>query len=106
VAGNERPRGNKPVYIARAKQAPDSEVMVTIGAAWPFNEGDGLVVKLQMNPDAVVGRLHPRDAEGRIGKWGSGRSPFCFATISALRMLESVDESDRLCADPLPRRGQ
>jgi hypothetical protein len=24
--------------------------MMTIGAAWPFNEGDGLVVKLQMVP--------------------------------------------------------
>jgi hypothetical protein len=50
MAVSERPRGNKPVYIARAKQTPDSEVMVTIGAAWPFNEGDGLVVKLQMIP--------------------------------------------------------
>jgi hypothetical protein len=48
MAQGERPRGNKPLYIARAKQTPDSEVMVTIGAAWPFNEGDGLVVKLQM----------------------------------------------------------
>ena len=43
-------KGNKPVYIARAKQSPDSEFMTTIGAAWPFNEGDGLVVKLHSVP--------------------------------------------------------
>jgi hypothetical protein len=49
-ASSNRPRGNKPLYIARARQAPESEVMVTIGAAWPFNEGDGFVVKLQMIP--------------------------------------------------------
>lgn len=54
----ERPRGEsnghgngrKPQYIARAKQHPDSEFMQTIGAAWAFREGDGLVVKLQFIP--------------------------------------------------------
>jgi hypothetical protein len=50
MAQTDRPRGNKPVYIARARQTPESEVMVTIGAAWPFNDGDGLVVKLHMMP--------------------------------------------------------
>jgi hypothetical protein len=50
LANTTRARGNKPLYIARARQTPESEVMVTIGAAWPFNEGDGLVVKLQMIP--------------------------------------------------------
>jgi hypothetical protein len=50
MAKGDRPRGNKPLDIARARQTPESEVMVTIGAAWPFNEGDGLVVKLQMIP--------------------------------------------------------
>ena len=50
MAKGDRPRGNKPLYIARARQTPENEVMVTIGAAWPFNEGDGLVVKLQMIP--------------------------------------------------------
>jgi hypothetical protein len=50
MAQADRPRGNKPVYIARARQTPESEVMVTIGAAWPFNNGDGLVVKLHMMP--------------------------------------------------------
>jgi len=46
----EKPKGNKPVYNARVRQKPDSDVMMTIGAAWPFNEGDGLVVRLQMTP--------------------------------------------------------
>jgi hypothetical protein len=50
MAQADRPRGNKPVYIARARQTPESEVMVTIGAAWPFNDSDGLVVKLHMMP--------------------------------------------------------
>ena len=58
------PKGNRPVYIARAKQTPDSDVMVTIGAAWPFNEGDGLVVKLQLLPTQFDGSfvlLPPKD---------------------------------------------
>jgi len=55
MANTEMPRGNKPLYIARAKQTPDSEVMVTIGAAWPFNQGDGLVVKLQTVPTQWAG---------------------------------------------------
>ena len=50
MANTTRMRGNKPLYIARARQTPESEVMVTIGAAWPFNEGDGLLIKLQMIP--------------------------------------------------------
>lgn len=49
-SSSDKPRGNRPTYIARAKQAPDSDVMTTIGAAWPFNQGDGLVVKLQFVP--------------------------------------------------------
>lgn len=48
--GESNGNGRQPKYIARAKQAPDSDFMVTIGAAWPFKEGDGLVVKLQMTP--------------------------------------------------------
>jgi hypothetical protein len=50
AAQMEKPRGNKPQYVVRAKQAPDSEFMQTIGAAWPFNEGDGFVVKLHSLP--------------------------------------------------------
>lgn len=55
MAKGDRQRGNKPVYVARARQTPDSEVMVTIGAAWPFNQGDGLVVKLQVVPTQWTG---------------------------------------------------
>jgi len=49
-AKEEKPKGNKPVYVVRARQGPDSEFMTTIGAAWRFNEGDGLVVKLNFLP--------------------------------------------------------
>lgn len=58
--------GRKPQYIARAKQAPDSEFMQTIGAAWPFKEGDGLVVKLQFVPtnwDGSFILVTPREGE-------------------------------------------
>lgn len=47
---NGKPKGNKPVFIARAKQDPDNEFMVTIGAAWPFENGEGYVVHLQQTP--------------------------------------------------------
>jgi len=47
---NGNGNGRKPQYIARAKQHPDSEFMQTIGAAWSFKEGSGLVVKLQFIP--------------------------------------------------------
>ena len=44
------PKGNKPKFIARAKKAEESDYMQTIGAAWPFKEGGGLVIKLDMLP--------------------------------------------------------
>ena len=47
---DEKPKGGRPVYHVRAKQGPDSDFMTTIGAAWPFNQGDGLVVKLNFLP--------------------------------------------------------
>lgn len=43
-------RGNRPVFNVRAKQSPDSEYMMTIGAVWPFKEGEGFVVKLHSMP--------------------------------------------------------
>jgi hypothetical protein len=46
-------KGSKPVYNARAKVGVDSEgndVMRTIGAAWNFKEGEGMVVNLQTVP--------------------------------------------------------
>ncbi|MDP2367255.1 hypothetical protein [Rhodoferax sp.] len=51
----ERSRGNRPQYIARAKQDPEKDFMVTIGAAFPFNNGDGFVVKLSMTPTSWNG---------------------------------------------------
>ena len=44
------PKGNKPKYIARAKQDPEGDYMQTIGAAWDFKDGEGYVVKLQFIP--------------------------------------------------------
>lgn len=44
------PKGKKPDFIARAKQDPDNDMMVSIGAAWKWKEGDGFVVRLQMTP--------------------------------------------------------
>lgn len=46
----DKPKGAKPIYNARARASPDGEYMQTIGAAWPFEKGDGLVVKLQFIP--------------------------------------------------------
>jgi hypothetical protein len=43
-------KGSRPVYNARAKQSPDSGYITTIGAAWEFKEGEGLVVKLHFLP--------------------------------------------------------
>lgn len=60
--------GSKPKYIARAKQSPDSDYMITIGAAWPFREGEGLVVKLQSLPiqwDGDFLLVEPKEEEGR-----------------------------------------
>ncbi len=48
------PKGNKPKYIARAKKEDDSDYMQTIGAAWPFKEGEGLVIKLDLMPTNAV----------------------------------------------------
>lgn len=59
-------KGNKPAYVARAKQSPDSEYMMTLGAAWPFKEGDGFVVKLQRIPTNWNGDIllvPPKDDE-------------------------------------------
>jgi hypothetical protein len=56
-AATEKPKGNPPVYVARAKQSPDSDFMQTIGAAWSFNQGDGLVVTLHFIPTQWDGKL-------------------------------------------------
>ena len=43
-------KGEKPVFRARAKTDPKEGFMVTIGAAWPFKEGGGYVVRLETIP--------------------------------------------------------
>lgn len=43
--------GRKPKYIARAKETPDSDRWITVGAAWDFTEGkDGYAVRLSNLP--------------------------------------------------------
>jgi len=46
----ERQRGNRPVYNVRAKTDQEADVMTTIGAVWPFKDGDGFVMRLQLVP--------------------------------------------------------
>ena len=61
---DHRPKGSRPVYNARAKQSPDNDYMTTIGAAWAFNEGDGLVVKLNFLPlDGQFILVPPKERE-------------------------------------------
>lgn len=43
-------KGNKPDFLAKAKQSKESEFFNIIGAAWRWKQGDGLVVKLQTIP--------------------------------------------------------
>lgn len=43
-------KGAKPAFIAKVKQSADSEYFRIIGAAWPFREGEGYVVKLSLLP--------------------------------------------------------
>lgn len=38
-----RPKGNRPIYIARVKQTPESEFMITIGAAFAFSRNRSVV---------------------------------------------------------------
>ncbi len=40
----------RPVYIARAKENPDSDRWLTIGAAWDFKDGEGYVIRIQSTP--------------------------------------------------------
>lgn len=59
-----RSKGSRPVYHARAKQSPDGDFMTTIGAAWRFNEGDGLVVRLNFLPlDGQFILVPPKERE-------------------------------------------
>ena len=40
----------RPVYIVRAKESPDSDRWLSIGAAWDFRDGEGFVVRIQSTP--------------------------------------------------------
>jgi len=53
---SDRPRGSRPVFHARVKVG-DGDFMRTIGAAWPFREGEGLVVTLDLIPPNWDGKF-------------------------------------------------
>jgi len=43
-------KGDKPQFIARSRQEPDSEYLTTVGSAWKFKKGEGYVVKIHSMP--------------------------------------------------------
>lgn len=50
-------KGSKPDFIAKCKQAPDSDFFHILGAAWKWKNGDGYVVKLNTIPTNWDGSL-------------------------------------------------
>jgi hypothetical protein len=54
-------KGDRPAYNVRAKtgrkDGDGRDVFTTIGAAWPFNNGDGLNVRLSVLPVNFDGQL-------------------------------------------------
>jgi hypothetical protein len=52
----DEPRGNRPALIARVKVG-DGKFHRTIGAAWNFREGEGLVVTLDLIPTKWDGKF-------------------------------------------------
>jgi hypothetical protein len=64
--GESNGNGRKPSHIIRARQSPDSDFHITVGAVWPFREGEGYVIKLQALPVNWNGDLLmvvPKDGE-------------------------------------------
>src|SRR5215469_4780702 len=53
---SDRPRGSRPVYNARVK-IRDGAQNRTIGAAWRFKEGEGLVATLDLIPPNWDGKF-------------------------------------------------
>ena len=54
----------KPVFIARAKETPDNDRWMSIGAVWNFKEGDGYAVRLNCLPtnwDGTMILVAPKD---------------------------------------------
>ena len=43
-------KGEKPVYVVRARQEPDSDYLTTVGSAWKFKKGDGYVLRIHSMP--------------------------------------------------------
>ena len=54
MAQTTRLRGNKPTYNVRAKTGQQDgegrDIFTTVGAAWPFERGDGLNVRINVLP--------------------------------------------------------
>ena len=51
----EKPKGKRPTYVVRARQGPQAdgtpnEYFTTVGAVWPWETGDGFVLKLDFVP--------------------------------------------------------
>lgn len=42
--------GDKPAFVIRARQEPDSEYMTTVGSAWKFRNGEGYVLRIHSMP--------------------------------------------------------
>jgi len=42
--------GDKPAFIVRARQEPDSDYMTTVGSAWRFKKGEGYVLRIHSMP--------------------------------------------------------
>ena len=60
MATTTKPRSSKPVYNVRAKTGKDGDgrdLFTTIGAAWPFERGDGLNVRINLLPVGFDGHL-------------------------------------------------
>ena len=63
-------KGNRPIYNVRAKTGrQDGEgkyIFTTVGAAWPFERGDGLNVRINVLPvnfDGTLMLVPPRQGE-------------------------------------------
>ena len=44
------PRGDKPVFVIRARQEPRSDYLTTVGSAWKFRQGEGYVLRIHSMP--------------------------------------------------------
>lgn len=64
----KEPEKRQPDFVCRARQHPDSEYWVTIGAAWSYRNGEpGYSVKLHTTPtnwDGSFLMMPPLEKEG------------------------------------------